>query len=219
VNFEDVFDHLVNVAQVARKVPTPTLRGAYVRAMREWCRQTQWLRTEINGSTVAEQQAYDLGSDPYLEVLAVLAVTGVDNSGSKPQTWPIYPGDPSSWNANREPNRPGSYTYVPEAQIALFPVPDKVYGLGVTAVVQPKAGAVQIPASPLVKYGTTFEAGALAYLLAMRDTPWHDPASAALQLATFRSGVSNGKAEVQRNFNTGSQRVRPRAFLAGSRFP
>lgn len=209
MNYVDVFNHLQPVAQIARGCPTPTLRQAYVDAMRQWCSETQWLRIAIAGATTADTAQYSLGSDTYVEILAVAAMSGTHDS----QQWPLVKGDPSGWNANAGTDRPRFYTYVPEGQFALFPTPDDTYNLTVTAIVQPKAGVTQVPSTPLVKYARVFEAGALAYLLAMKDTGWHNPREADTQMRVFKSGISNGKAEVQRNFNTGTQLAKRRRFI------
>lgn len=213
MNFVDVFDQLPNVAQIARKCPTPVLRRAYVTAVRDWCAQTQWLRVTIPGATTAGTALYDLGSDTFLEIIGAYAMSGSETVNGNTQTWPIGPSDSGSWDPAMPTGAPRRYAYVPEGQIALNPTPDGVYNIVTTAIVQPKEGVSQIPEMPLRKYSTYFEAGALAYLLAMKDTVWTNPVEARAQAMMFRSGISNGKAEVQRNFNTGSQRVRPRPFF------
>ena len=129
MNYVDVFNHLQPVAQIARGCPTPTLRQAYVDAMRQWCSETQWLRIAIAGATTADTAQYSLGSDTYVEILAVAAMSGTHDS----QQWPLVKGDPSGWNANAGTDRPRFYTYVPEGQFALFPTPDDTYNLTVTA--------------------------------------------------------------------------------------
>jgi hypothetical protein len=126
---------------------------------------------------------------------------------------PVWPSDSGGWNANIQTDVPRRYAYVPEAQFALNPTPNAVYDLTITAVVQPVDMARQVPEGPLRKYSTYIEAGALAQLLDMPGTPWSNPGMAARNAAMFKSGISNGKAEVQRNFNTGAQRVRPRPFV------
>lgn len=212
MNFVDVFDQCANVAQIARGCPTPTLRRAYVTAMRDWCAQTQWLRVNATGATVDGQAQYSLGADNYVEIIGLFAMSGQDNGYTPPQQWPIGKSDPGSWNPATGPGRPLRYAYVPEGQMALNPIPDGVYGITYTAIVQPKDGATQIPASPLLKYSTGIEAGALAYLLSMKDTPWFNSGEAQRQQRVFGAYIANGKAEVQRNFNTGSQRATRRAF-------
>ena len=213
MNMVDTFDQLVNIAQVCRKCPTITLRRAYVRALREWCQQTQWLRTAVSGFTIADARQYSLGNDPYLDVIGILAMQGSQSQSQGIQYWPIVPSDSGQWDPNMNPGMPVRYQYVAEAQFAVDPLPDAVYGLLITLIVQPKEGATQIPAAPLLKYSNEIEAGALAYLLAVPGQPWSDPQGAVVQGKAFRSGISNGKAEAQRNFNVGSQRVRPRQFI------
>ena len=212
----NVFDQLASVASVVRRCPTPTLRRAYIKAMRDWCAETRWLRVEIPGVTVAGTVQYDLGSDTYTEIIAIHAMTGADNSTSVPQVFPIFPGDSGGWNANVQSGRPRQYAYIPEAKFALWQTPDKVYSLTVTAVIQPKDEVAQIPSEPLKKYSSGFEAGALMHLLRIPGQPWTDATLASkVYEPIWNSCVSNGKAEAQRNFNSGSQRVKPRAFVTG----
>lgn len=218
MNLVDVNEYLANVAQMVRKCPTVTLRHAYMRAYRQWCQETQWLRDTIPGVTVANVSLYNLGNDPNLDICGIYAMQGSITNGGAVQTFPLPPSDPGSWNPNfLGPNQPLRYAYMPEAQFALNPTPNTVYQLSITLILEPKEAAVNVPLSPLVKYSNTFEAGALAYLLALPGMPWSDPKSALVWDARFNSGISNGKAEVQRNFNTGAQRVRPRQFVIGNR--
>jgi len=213
MNMVDVNNQLANVAQIVRKCPTTTLRRAYVHAMREWCYQTRWLRTNVAGATAANTAQYALGNDPNLEIVGVQAMQGSQASGSGTQYWSIAPSGSENWSANVPPGVPVRFQYVPEAQFALNPTPDDVYGLLLTLVLQPKEGAVNVPESPLVKYGTVFEAGALAYLLNITGQPWTNPRQAADHAKAFSAGIANGKSDVQRSFNAGSQRMRPRAFV------
>lgn len=215
MNYVDVFDQLRNIAIVARKCPTPVLQTAYVTAVRDWCTQTQWLLTTVPGSTTANQSLYSLGSDPLLEIIAIkaMSVTFTPQPGGTPQTLPVGVGDSESWNPIIQPGLPRQYAYVPEAQFALFPTPNAVFDLTISVVVSPVDNVRQIPEQLLRKYSSVFEAGALAQLLDIPGEPWTDQRKAAAHAAVFRSGISNGKADAQRNYNTGSQRVRPRPFL------
>jgi len=211
----NVFDQLAPVALVARRCPSTTLRRAYVKAMRDWCAETRWLRVNIPGATVAGQQTYSLGSDTYTEIIAIAAMGGTDTSGTVPDQFSIYPTDPTTWNPNVPTSRPSKYSYIPEGQFSLFQIPDKIYTLRVTAVLQPKDSVAQIPSEPLKKYSTGIEAGALMHLLRMPGEPWTDQKMSMHYESIWNSAISNGKAEVARNYNSGSQRVRPRAFVLG----
>jgi hypothetical protein len=220
--FVDVFNQLENIAQIVRRCPTNTLRRAYVRALREWCGQTYWLRENIPGQTEANVQQYALGDDTYLEIAAIVDMQGqaFQQSGSNPapQFWPIGPSDSSQWDPNIATGVPSTYQYLPQAQFALFPIPNDIYGLTVTVALQPKEGAQQIPQPPLIKWSNEIEAGALAYLLSIPGQPWSNPAEAARNDRVFRSAIANGKAEVQKAFNVGTQRARPRPFVQSRGF-
>ena len=213
MNTVDVREQLVNVAQKVRKCPTITLARAYNRAYRDFCSQSQWLTVPIPGATVANVRDYDLGSDPYVDIVGVNGMQGSLTTGGQTQTWVIGPSNSGSWDPNLQPAPPVRYAYLSQAQIALDPLPDQVYQLLVSAIVTPKEGATLIPQAPLVKYSNQIEAGALAYLLDIPGMPWSNPVLAEKYARTFRAGVANAKAEVQRAFNTGSQRARPRAFV------
>lgn len=215
MNFVSVFDQLRNVAIVARKCPTPVLQTAYVTAVREFCAQTRWLTSTVPGATTAAQQLYSLGADSLLEIVGIkaMSVTFSQAPSGPPQTLPVYVGEPEGWNPNRPPALPRNYAYVPEGQFSLFPVPDQVYDLTVTVQVSPVDNAREIPQILLPKWSSIFEAGAKAALLALPSEPWTDIVEARRQERIFLSGISNGKADVQRNYNTGSQRVRPRPFV------
>jgi hypothetical protein len=217
VNFVALDDQLTNIAQIVRKAPKITLRRAYSRALREWCQQTQWLRITVPGSTTANVETYGLGTDPGLDIIAIRAVSLTQVVGTTPQTFGLWPTDSSQWNLNLTPATPRRYCYVPEGSFALNPTPDAVYTLSLSVIVTPKetASAAQIPGDPLIKYSNDIEAGALAYLLALPGQPWTDAGAAARYGRDFASGIANGKAEVQRSYNTGSQRARPRPFLIG----
>ena len=217
-------DYLANVAQIARKCPTPTLRHAYMRAYREWCQQTQWLRTNVPGNTVTGQRQYNLGNDPDIDVMGIFAMQGSQlpppNSNTiNPQYWPIRPSDSRFWNENLSPGQPLRYAYIPEAQFALDPIPQQEYGLQVTVIIAPNEAAVNVPLAPLIKWSNDIEAGALEYLMGIPGMPWSDKVTAAAKGKEFRSGIANGKADVQRAYNVGSVRAQPRAFGGGFNRP
>jgi hypothetical protein len=215
MNMVDVNDYLANIAQIARKCPTVTLRRAYMRAYREWCQQTQWLRTNIPGATVVDEPQYALGNDPNLDIIGIFAIQATFTpTGGNPQTWGLGPSDSNTWNPNVSAGpQPTQYQYVPEAQFAVWPTPSTVIALNVTAIIAPKESAVNVPQSPLQKYSNDIEAGALEYLLMLPGMPWSNPQLAVMHGKAFRSGISNGKAEAQRGYNVGPGRARPRQFI------
>lgn len=214
MNYVDSDDQLVSIAQIVRRCPTITLSRAYVRAYRDFCSQTMWLRLSIPGATVASTRQYNLGSDPLLEIIGVRAVQGSWTPATTEQFWGMSPSDPTQWDPNMRPGQPVRFAYIPHGQIALDPIPKQVYQLLVSAVVQPKTETVtQIPSECLAKYSNEIESGALAYLLSIPGQPWSNPVLAQTYKREFSSAVANAKSDVQRNFQMGSQRVRPRGFV------
>lgn len=225
MNFVDVNAQLRNVAQLVRRCPMQTLRSAYVQALRDWCNQTHWLRKDITTSTIFQSGAEAAfvvplagQDDTYLEVIAIRDhIVGIDTSPTRPLEFKIWPGDPSMWNLANRVNRPMWYAYRPEGLFDLHPAPDKDYNLRITAVLQPKDGALFVPDTPLKKWSSDIEAGALEYLFGIPDEKWSSEGKAEKWGKTFRSGINNAKAEAQRRFNTGSQRARPQPFIRGLR--
>lgn len=213
MNFVDTRDQLVSIAQVIRRCPTITLMRAFTRAYRDWAGQTQYIRQAIPGETTPNVREYALGSDPYQDIVAIFAIQASILNGGTMQYWPLVPCDASYFNPNTNVQQPQRYAYVPQAQFALDPIPDVVYNLVVTAITQPKEGAVSVPEIALTKYRSGIEAGALAYLHSLPGQPWSSPVEAEAQRRKFQSSINNARAEVQRGFNTGSVRVLPRAFV------
>jgi hypothetical protein len=216
MNLVDVFDQCAGLAQIARKCPTPTLRYAYVKSMRDFLGQSRWLQVQIQGATVAGTPQYNLGSDPVVEIISIVGnMRGTQAAGGSSSYFPIVPADGEIFNPNVQSNRPSLFAYIPEGQFALWPTPDAAYPLLVTVCVQPKEGVTQVPSAPLVKYSGYIENGALAYLLGLPGQPWTNLVEARRQEELFRRGVGEAKTDVQRKFQSGSTRVKPRAFLRG----
>ena len=213
MNLVAVNDQLANIAQIVRRAPSIVLARAFVRAYRDFCNQTRWLKVNVTGATAAGTTQYDLGTDPFVEIVGIAAVQASDSANQK---WNLTPSNSGMWDPNRGTDRPMAYTYVPNGQIALYATPNAVYNLLVSAIVQPKSETVaQIPSECLSKYSNEIEAGALAYLLMIPNEPWTNPQLAQVWGAQFRSGIANAKADVARQHQSGSQRVMGRSFLIG----
>lgn len=220
MDFVNVNDQLTNIAQIARRCPGPTLRRAYTRALREWCQQTQWLRVSLPGQTAVGVPVYNMGDDLNLDIIGLRAVSLTQVIGTQPQTRGLSPSDSSLWNPNIPQGVPRRYQYVPEGKVALNPTPNAVFTFVMSMIVTPKESMAidaQVPAAPLVKYSNDIESGALAYLLAIDGQPWTNLGMAASYAKDFKAAIANGKAEVQRAYNTGSQRVRTGPFVTAGR--
>jgi hypothetical protein len=222
MEFVDTFTQLREVAQIVRKCPTATLKRAFINAARDFAGQSHWLRMHVSMSTTDIQSGldgdYEINLDgneaQYLEVVGIRDdIIGIDTSGSQEQEFRIRPGDESKWRMLQDPSQPRYYAYKPEGMFNLTPPPDITYLLRITAVVQPQDGAERMPSDLFKRWSTPIQAGALEYLLMLPGQPWTDKSEAVVQGKVFRAGINNAKADAQRRFNTGSQRMAPRRFV------
>lgn len=210
-----LIDIIPDIAQIVRKAPNATLIRALNRAAREFCKQTRWMRLSLQGETVAGTLLYSMGSDQDLEIIGLKAVSSAARTGNtRPRALQV--STPSGWLPGQPNAAPMRYAYVPEGQLALNPTPDKVYDLLMTIVVQPTLAANSIPSQLLVRWDRVIKAGALAYLLEVPGQPWSNPAEALMKQREFQSGISNARADEQRDYQAGTFIARRRPFIAGS---
>jgi hypothetical protein len=208
-----VADLVRDVRQVLQQCPALSIQFAYVRAARQFCQEARWLRRVVSATLVANRQYYSLGSDPLLEVLAlgpVQATTPV-NPATGQNIVSLSAADPATFDPNQTSGFPMWYAYVPEAQIGFNPKPNAAYPVTITLVVQPRDGVADLPDELLVKWRYAFEEGAKWFLYEIPGEPWSDPQKAQLCRANFRSYVNEARADVNRGFQQGPVRARPRA--------
>lgn len=203
------------VQQRCRKAPSVAVQNAYARAARQFCGESRWLRYAINGSTVASPptRVYSVGNDPNLEPVDVTTFQLTLANG---KIAALEKANTESFNPNAPTNTPTNFAYVPEGMIALDPIPNAIYQVLYTLVVQPKEGTRDIPPELLVKWSRILEDGALGYLYSMPGEPWFLPSEGMRFDALFRDGINNAKADVAKGFQSGSTRARPRAFVTAS---
>lgn len=209
-----VLQQMRDVSQLVRRAPNGTLIAAYVRAARKFCRETRWFRSTLIGQTVEGQRNYSCGSDTYMEVVGIKAVSAqqVDGSGNP---WQLAVSSTSGWYPGLQPSQPQRFAYVPEGQVAIDPLPDKAYTLTLTLQLQPKVGVTSLPEELFVKWDQALQDGALMYLLNIPDQPWTNPQQAELHRRAFQAAINNARADEQRSYNTGTVFMRKRPFIVG----
>lgn len=196
-----VVDVISEVLQIARECPMTTAVGAYVRAARQLCNKSRWLVATVTGDTVANQQLYSLGSDPYNEIIGIKALS-IEESAT--ETHALTEANSGLWDPEHATDVPDFYTYVPEGQFALYPTPNGIYTLHASLAVQPKRGSNSIDDSLFANWSYALEAGALAYLLDLPRTPWTDKAEAKVQMLLFRGYMNQALSSAQRGYNAGA---------------
>lgn len=203
---------LRDLKQQFQQCPNLTLQRAYVRAAREFCTDSRWLQQGLAATLTVGQRLYSLGSDTLLEILEVGPVSVTTPTGSTPgvNVVPLAAADPTTFNPNFSNGCPQWYAYIPEGQIAYNPIPDQAYPTQITLIVQPRDGVAEIPDQLLVKWRYTLESGAKAFLYDIPGEPWSEPQKAQVARAFFRAGINEARADVNRGFQQGPVRARPR---------
>lgn len=210
----DVANLVRDVAQKIRPCPRETMFNAYLRAARTLCGESRWYRVNLDAATTALQQLYSLGSDPFLEIIDVPFVSLVTNPGVSPANIVPLQNQPSNaFNPNIEADTPIWYSYIPEAQIAFSPIPDRAYPVSMTLVLQPRDGVTEVPDEILPKWRIAIEDGALGYLYGLTGEPFADPRLALYHQQRFQAAINNAKANVAMGYQSGSQRATPRRFV------
>ena len=209
-----VADLLKDIGQVVRNCPGTAQQRAYVRAVRDWCRQTHWYGENVPFTATIGTAIYDVTKLGQVEVLALEAgqIQPLPaGTGVVPVSLGI--GDPRNFVPDQTNGQPIRMGYLPEGAVMLDPPPDKAYPITLRLVCQPTIEATEIPGALVVKWQTAFEAGALAYLMALKGEPWADPAEQLRYARIFQSRVNDGKADKQRGYVVGSVRATPRPFI------
>ncbi len=153
---------------------------------------------------------YSLGSDTYNEICGISAIDITDADGKIDG---LTERKSSEFDLNDEAGIPEFYQYVPEGQFVVHTKPDAVYQLSVGLILQPKKGSNSIDDTLLVNWDTTFEMGALSYLLAL-DQPWKNGVQAEKNRLLFEADINSAGMAAQSGYNAGAQatnRVGPRS--------
>lgn len=209
-----IIDQMQRIAQIARRCPEPTLVLAYRDAVRKFCNESRWLRRQSVTATVDGELQYALPLDTGETGLEIIGVRVLACQADVPQqSWTLAPSDPTTWNQNLQPARPTIYAYVPEAQVALNPIPDGAYSLTATVQVQPTDDADEIPDDLMRKWHLAFADGTLAYLLSIPGQAWSNPQGGAYYTRRFQAAINNARADEQRSYNTGTVMARIRRMF------
>jgi hypothetical protein len=204
-----VDDFIPEISRGAKNCPYPTQVDALVRAARQFCNESWYVKRLLLITLTPNVSQYDLplsSGDEEIIAISYASVTQI-NGG----TLPMWAG--AITNPNRAPQLPRQWAYIVPSRIAVFPLPDKAYPVQVEVIVQPIQSADEIPTEVFKKYQRTIGYGALAWIYGMREETFYDPREAARCAKAFEAGINNGKTEALRASLPGNQRVMPRRFL------
>jgi hypothetical protein len=202
------------VAARVKECPIAVVQAAYIRAARDLCKRSEFLRRNVPSTAlVPNQPLYNFGTDPNLEIIDIKAVAIQQLAPSF--TWVNLHNTPQdTYDPNMAADIPNWYSYVPEGMITYYPTPNLAYNTKVELIVQPLQTATAISNDLVNKFNLYIEEGALWHLYSMPKEPWYNPIERDKSQMLFFEGIGMGKSWVDRGFQRGSVRATPRPFIA-----
>ena len=202
----------LDVAAIIKAAPVPIVQQAYMRAAREFCSRSMWLRRNIaQANLTVNQPEYNFGSDPNLEVIGISAVAIQQQN----TTWVnLRPTDQGMFDPNMKTDLPNWYSYLPEGMILYYPTPNFAYGTKLGLICQPSLSSQVVPNDLLNKFNTYIEAGALEFLYSMSAEPWADEQKALGSKMRFWEGIGLARTWKDKGNQQASVRATPRPFIS-----
>jgi hypothetical protein len=200
-----------DVAVMVKDAPTQIINLAYMRACRDFCKRSMWLKRNIATATLTVgQPLYNFGSDATLEVIGIAAVSIQQQN----TTWiDIRPMTQGFSDPNQANDIPLWYSYIPENMIRYYPTPNLAYGSKVELICQTSLNAVAVPNDLINKFNIYIEEGCLSYLYQIPKQPWTNPELAAAKWAMFMEGIGMAKSWRDKGDQMASVRATPRTFI------
>jgi len=195
-----VYAYLGPIRQICRGCPTTTLNEAYIAAVRRFCHESKWFQSTLIGATILDEPTYNLGSDPYSEIIGVRAIALADTATS---TVDLIEQSSALWNPNDTHDTPEFFEYTPEAQFSVHPKPDAVYSLTIALTLQPKIGSNSLDDSLINKWDLAFRSGALGYLMRIPGMAWTDKNEANQQETRFVDWINKGASAAEKRYDIG----------------
>lgn len=190
----------------------PAIESAVIRAARNLCAQSWFVRRLVQLPLVIGQAEYPFALPP----ATGLEIVGVRASQRKPtendSTTPLAQPDFGGVNPDRESLHPYQFFFRPYTTIVVNPAPQVAITVPIEIAVQPRRDATVLPDELAVEWDDVIAAGALGILMNQRGFDWYDPNAAVFHNNTFRAGLDNAKAQSLRNYQRANLQVRPRRF-------
>lgn len=204
-----VDDFIPEISRGAKNCPYPTQIDALVRAARQFCVESWYVKRLLFITAVPNVSQYLLPLESNdEEIIAISYASVVQTNGG------LLPMAPQAFgNPNQAPQIPRRWAYIVPNKIAVWPLPNLAYPLQIEVIVQPTQNAESIPTEVFKKYQRTVGYGALAWIYGMREETFYDPREAMRCAKAFEAGIGNGKTEALRGSLPGNPRVIPRRFL------
>lgn len=208
-------DFYTEIRRNCRGVTNPSMDAAILRAAREFCRETWFIRRTQVISTSAKLAQYDIVSPVNEETIALKHAQLTDADG---KTAPLRFGYQTYANPNLTDGRPSQLYFVPYTSLTLAPPPDGVYQLTIELITQPRHSGVYIPDELLTGWDQALGNGALAWLMLQAQNPWANAALAQQNKVMFDQAIVAGRRQAAFDFTPNQQVWVNPGFLHRGRF-
>lgn len=190
--------------------PSPIVDNAIRNATIELCDFGLMYREDIDPVvTEAGVAEYDLDLGSSVAIAEIISAR-TDSRRLDPKTTEDLSSTGSVFEAVTG-GGPVAYYQIGPNTLRLYPIPDGVYTVYVTAAMKPSRKATGCESYVMDKYRDGIVAGALSRLLIM-PMAWSNPTYAVQARQMFVKEMGQAKADGMKNFTMASPRVMPRAF-------
>lgn len=202
--------------------PVPTMIQQLRWALREFCKESRFLRESTAFVVNPYQQIYPLTptlTDTRMVEIDAVTVDGepLDPTGPKEvkpsssaSSGAYIPDDGSGDEASvTQPGAVTHYWMEPPADLVLWPLPNKASAGAVSMILDMLPSATTIPDAIERKYADAISYGALHRLYLMPKKPWSDPQMAAYYDGAFRRQILEAQSEASRQHRRRNYRVKP----------
>jgi hypothetical protein len=213
------------IRRECRGCPNPTMAYALLRAAREFCQSTQFIRRVVTFQTQLGIDQYVLtpetctGLNPSEEVIGLRHWQIQGPSGIQPGAFPYG----TQVNPNLSAAQPWAISYIPEGVVQFSPPPDKAYTVMPEVVVQPVYGSVWIPDELMRKFDRAIGYGALAWIHgqggneAGDQNPYYNEGKAAKNAKLFNDEIMRGRRLAQNDSTPAPRAWMRRGYARGGR--
>lgn len=199
------------VTMVVPGVPYPTAELAIRDSAIEFCRETLFLRAQVDPCDVtAGEYEYDLSSDVMSARVVRLFDVWLDGSRLAPLSVFDLGRTESDWTSKT--GQPIGYTMIGESKIRLYPIPEAAATLTAYGALAPDRRATSIDDALVDRWLDALVFGALSRVLFAPGQQHNDPAAAQAYRYAFKEQIQLAKIEVAVGQTTKSLTVNPRAF-------
>lgn len=182
--------------------PTVTANQAIVNACIEFCEKTLIVREVIDPfDTVADTQDYDIDVSIGSKLVMIMqaSIDGIE----------LVPlGSDDFLSLGTAVSKPQSYRYREDGTLALYPIPDDVYAVGMVVATKPSRAATTVNDKLFEDWGEHIASGALQRLL-MIPAVWSNPALAASHASYFMAGINKARLDHRREKTRAETSIRP----------